>query len=208
MKQLHRTIPELSKGKPQIVAPNVAEAATSDNIEAWYSDVSDKIDPSQYEPELIFNMDETMIKSTSNKSKVYFLKDNKPLRIETNLEDGMHVTLALCISAAGRFLRPMAILEVASLPLNCNDLIYDFHFAYQSSGWMSLNLFEKWTRQVFIPAVKGIRIECNLQDKPALLFVDGHSSRHNATLMEYLVTENIHCVLLPPHTSHILQPLD
>jgi hypothetical protein len=54
----------------------------------------------------------------------------------------------------------------------------------------------------------AIRVETGLTDSKATLFVDGHSSRHNGSLKEFLVTNNVDVVLWPPPSRHILQPMD
>ncbi|KAH7829104.1 uncharacterized protein MONOS_14170 [Monocercomonoides exilis] len=43
---------------------------------------------------------------------------------------------------------------------------------------------------------------------PALIILDGHSSRQNLQLWKRFAAENVDVVVIPAHTSHILQPLD
>ncbi|KAH7826927.1 uncharacterized protein MONOS_2615 [Monocercomonoides exilis] len=43
---------------------------------------------------------------------------------------------------------------------------------------------------------------------PALIILDGHASRHNINLWKMFSSANVDVVVLPSHTSHILQPLD
>lgn len=191
-----------------MVKPRTALNNTVSSLTAWYKNVEALIQPSSYNPNLIFNMDETMISAGSNKCKVLHLKGSPPFRIEDTQEEGLHVTLALCINAAGKLLKPLAILEVSSIPFNFDEILDDFHWSYQPSGWMTKEIFKSWAREVFLPAVELLRIEHNLPNEPALLYVDGHSSRHNIELLEFLKDKNIHVVLIPPHSSHILQPLD
>ncbi|KAG5896870.1 hypothetical protein JTB14_017684 [Gonioctena quinquepunctata] len=53
--------------------------------------------------------------------------------------------------------------------------------------------------KALIPSLKGQR--------PALIVCDGHQTHVSLNLVETARNENVH-ILLPPHLSHILQPLD
>ena len=43
---------------------------------------------------------------------------------------------------------------------------------------------------------------------PVILFIDGHSSHINVSVSEFCLHHNIILYCFPPHSSHILQPLD
>ena len=45
-------------------------------------------------------------------------------------------------------------------------------------------------------------------EKDKFLFFDSHFSHINLEKIELVKSQNIHLVLLPPHTTHILQLLD
>ena len=70
---------------------------------------------------------------------------------------------------------------------------------------MSNEGFRGWTENVFLPHIKKARQN---PDEPVLLVVDGHSSRSQADVMESFASNNVHVLVIPAHTSHILQPLD
>ena len=44
--------------------------------------------------------------------------------------------------------------------------------------------------------------------EPRLLILDGHRSHETTEFMWEYFQNNIHLLFLPPHTSHVLQPLD
>ncbi|KAK2945311.1 hypothetical protein BLNAU_19754 [Blattamonas nauphoetae] len=46
------------------------------------------------------------------------------------------------------------------------------------------------------------------QPERALLILDGHSSRHNLDLMDWLAERGVDVIILPSHSSEFLQPLD
>ena len=47
-----------------------------------------------------------------------------------------------------------------------------------------------------------------MPDMPAVLLLDGHSSRQNYAAMSYLAKYNVIVIVLPSHTTHIIQPFD
>jgi hypothetical protein len=49
---------------------------------------------------------------------------------------------------------------------------------------------------------------CRNDDKRRLLLLDGHGSHLTARFIAFCLDQNIDLVCLPPHTSHLLQPLD
>ncbi len=73
-------------------------------------------------------------------------------------------------------------------------------FAVSHNGWMTTEAFTDWLRSLFIPSLP--------HERPVLLLLDGHSS-HIGYDVRQLATENgITMLKLPPHTTHLLQPLD
>lgn len=72
-----------------------------------------------------------------------------------------------------------------------------------SRGWTSDSLGYEWLTRVFEP--------CTRPEDPTirrLLIMDGHSSHVTANVMALYMEDAIDLLILPPHSSHILQPLD
>ena len=73
------------------------------------------------------------------------------------------------------------------------------------NGYINEELFLEWFKKIFIPETNHLR--------PTLLALDGHGSHGTNTtylffkLISLAKEENIHILLLPPHTTNILQPL-
>ena len=63
--------------------------------------------------------------------------------------------------------------------------------------------FVEWFCNVFLPAVEDIR-----HTGPVVLFLDGHQSHTTLGLVEEAQDKGIVLYTFPPHTTHLLQPLD
>ena len=76
-------------------------------------------------------------------------------------------------------------------------------FTATEKGWTSQSVAVEWLEKIFIPRTKP-------QDptQARLLVLDGHDSHTTDDFMWNCFNNNIYLVFLPPHTSHVLQPLD
>ncbi|KAJ6243321.1 tigger transposable element-derived protein [Anaeramoeba flamelloides] len=74
---------------------------------------------------------------------------------------------------------------------------------------MNKKIFLQWVNKIFIPTVIKIRKKQNLdENERALLILDGHSSRINFPALVLMRINCVDVVIIPSHSSHILQPLD
>ncbi|WAR16706.1 LOW QUALITY PROTEIN: hypothetical protein MAR_031300 [Mya arenaria] len=69
------------------------------------------------------------------------------------------------------------------------------------SGWSNSSVFLKYLENHFLHHV-------NTRDRAVLVLFDGHKSHANLTLANLGKQHNIVFFVLPPHTSHVTQPLD
>lgn len=73
-----------------------------------------------------------------------------------------------------------------------------------TNGWTDHFIGESWFRDVFIPE----SAKQNISGKPIILLFDGHSSHLSEATISAAYANNIFLFLLPPKTTHRLQPLD
>ncbi|KAF7524655.1 hypothetical protein G7054_g11351 [Neopestalotiopsis clavispora] len=116
-------------------------------------------------------------------------------------------TLIECISAIGNELPPLVIYKGKSVqqqwfPLDLTPF-RSWRFTASENGWTSNPIAVEWLEKVFIPSTQPADPQ-----EARLLILDGHGS-HETTEFMYMCFENkIHLIFLPPHASHVLQPLD
>jgi hypothetical protein len=119
------------------------------------------------------------------------------------------ISLLAAICADGTALPPALIYKG-----NSNDLqdtwLEDFdgssedaHFAVSKKGWTNEELGMSWLSKIFEPRTRE-----KAGNHQRLLIVDGHSSHVNLRFIEFCDRNHILLAILPPHSTHRLQPLD
>lgn len=70
-------------------------------------------------------------------------------------------------------------------------------------GWTNNYLGLEWFKQVLDPYTRRSQ-----KGEYRLIVVDGHASHITSELIKFCKREKIVPACLPPHTTHVLQPLD
>ncbi|XP_022827114.1 uncharacterized protein LOC111356860 [Spodoptera litura] len=156
-------------------------------------------------PESIWNLDETSLCLDPTKTKVVG-KKNKPCARTTYGSGKENITVLAGASASGKKLPPLIIFKGKFVwdqwmaDLNKDDYDFELTYAASTKGWMESEIFHNYFEKVLIPSLG--------EKRPALIIYDGHSTHVDARVVELAVRNNITIIKLPPHTSHLLQPLD
>ena len=79
----------------------------------------------------------------------------------------------------------------------------DWRFSGSQNGWTSNQHGVEWLRQCFEPDTRE-KADGNYR----LLILDGHGSHVTGSFIMHCMDHRIALMRLPPHTSHVLQPLD
>lgn len=139
---------------------------------------------------------------------------------ETNGGPGKNYTTALiAISAAGQVSPPFIVYSGKNLINNwCSDGQDGSHYALTgkvnmasclylllisilNKGWINAWSFEYWMREIFVPTRAHI-------NRPLLLIIDGHAAHININIIRLMQENQIIYLVLPPHSTHALQPID
>lgn len=181
------------------------EGATYEHVERWFSAVASKFEEHKYRPEDIWNMDESGFgvgEEQAMKVLVYLDSEQKHKVIGGKQE---WVTVIECISAAGEALAPLLIFKGQDMNTRwINEQSPDgWHFATSKNGWTSNNLGLAWLTKVFEPLTYE-----KAAGRQRLLIADGHGSHIRGDFIAYCMENKIDLLIMPPHCSHILQPLD
>ena len=126
---------------------------------------------------------------------------NVPGRTSNSREN---VTMLASVNAEGRVMPPMCIVKGKTVrsvqSFCCLDAPYDTVWTFQERAWLCDVLGELWFKDVFLA-------HC-WPERPQLLLLDSHRSHEVLGLLEAAYEENIIVFALPPHCTHMLQPLD
>lgn len=117
-------------------------------------------------------------------------------------EQGTNVTMLAFVNAAGQAIPGTFIYPVKNVNLNKMVNLPDgFIPLATKSGWMTADLF--------LISLKHFvsQITCS-PEKPILLILDNHISHISWPVVKYCKEVGIVLFTLPPHTSHVTQPLD
>lgn len=148
----------------------------------------------------IFNCDETGF-SGKEKSRGKVLAVKGAHSYQQQILTNSHTTAHMCVSGDGAVL-PTFLIFAGSLPhIQFKDGVSS-NWLYGSSetGYMDTELFKLWLKYIFIP-------HCGSR-RPVLLVLDNHDTHISLKIIEMAKENTIHILGLPPHTTHVLQPLD
>lgn len=155
-------------------------------------------------PDHIWNLDETSFCVDPKKTKMVGAIGTAATRtISTPGRE--NTTVLMSCSAAGSKGTPLIIFKGLHIydewtapeedPEN-PEVVY----AATKKGWMESEVFKNYFSKILISDFKNKR--------PILLIYDGHATHVNISLIEEAVKEQVTILKLPPHSSHLLQPLD
>ena len=179
--------------------------ATYENVRRWFDAVASMYAEHQYEPKDIWNMDESGFgvgEEQVMKVLVYLDIKQKEKVIGGKQE---WVTDIECISAAGEALPPLLIFKGESINTRwINERSPEgWFFATSRNGWTSNDLGFAWLKNVFEPFTRE-----KAAGRRRLLIADGHGSHIQGKFIAHCMENGIDLLIMPPHCSHILQPLD
>lgn len=114
------------------------------------------------------------------------------------------VTVVEAINASGWAIPPM-IIFAGKLHQTAwyEALPAQWTIAVSDNGWTTDQLGLEWLRNTFHPHTKDRTI-----GQHRLLILDGHGSHMTAEFDRFCVDNAIITLCMPPHSSHLLQPLD
>lgn len=184
-------------------------ACTTQILKAFYQISSNCLDG--ISPALIFGADELGLDPTLKKKYIIpievqdFLTKNTPINFP-------HFSVMFSHNAIGDYPPPFIIIPDLK---NCPDDIKEFISLSKiwccstESGWQNRDSFLLWTIN-FINWLSEYRLKLDrkIQNQKAILIIDGHSSRENPISLYIMKINNIDVLVLPAHTTHLLQMFD
>jgi DDE superfamily endonuclease/Tc5 transposase-like DNA-binding protein len=175
-----------------------------DNIHEWYLKFNSVIQDEGILPDDIWNMDETGFRIGIGKDQLVVTRKRRVtyLGSPSNRESA---TLIEYISATGNHLPPLIIMSGErhmSRWYVTETLEDDAVISVTPTGYSNDNIALHWIHH-FEQKSRG-----SMRGMKRLLLLDGHGSHHTKEFIEYCEYHDIIPFGLPPHTTHLMQPLD
>jgi hypothetical protein len=180
--------------------------ATSDILKAWFQKLEVPIIKA-IKAENRWNMDEAGIMEGQGENGLVVGSIHKRFIQKKQPGSKAWTSFIECISATGVALHPLVMFKGKSVqqqwfPTELEDF-RGWQFTATENGWTSNATALEWLQKVFIPQTAP-----HDPSEARLLILDGHGSHETTEFMWECYSNNIHLLFLPPHTSHVLQPLD
>lgn len=152
-------------------------------------------------PESIFNIDEIALQTEHTPSKIFHDKNVKPQCVTSNRS--ANITIIGAGNAIGNCIPPYYVFPrkrfdrslLEGTPAGTDG-------QYSETGWSNSLVFKTYLEQYFLKYVP------TSTETPTLVMFDGHRSHISLDLLKWAESKHIILFVLPPHCSHILQPLD
>ena len=192
-----RRHPDISLRSPEQLQLSRTSACSQERLSVWYNDYESFLKKySISNPDQIWNADETGCPLCPKSGKVLSMRGSKDVyQVTGNSKE--QVTTLCAVSAAGTVVPPMHIFAGKRFKVDpMKGSVANAYFGKSDKGW----IFYKWLEEHFIKRTATIR--------PLLLLIDGHSSHIDINTSKLCKDNNILLYCLPPHSSHITQPLD
>jgi hypothetical protein len=181
--------------------------------ELYFNLLQRKIAEYKVDAEHTYNMDEKgfMIGVTSRTKHVFSRRMWEKKEVTASLQDGNRawVTLIACVCGDRSALPPGLLYESTNNTIQSSWIeeikpgVHNVLVSSSPSGWTNNEVALAWLQQVFDRFTKA-----KARRKYRLLILDGHGSHVTMDFINYCDQNKILLAVLPPHSTHTLQPLD
>jgi hypothetical protein len=173
-------------------------------IRAWFKLVEDTRVAYGIADQDVFNFDETgFMMGVASTSKVVTSSDTIGRATVVQPGNREWVTTIECINASGWSIPPFVILSGRLHQASWyQELPPDWAVAVSDNGWTNDGLGHEWIQHFHR------HTESRSSGAYRLLILDGHSSHATPEFDQFCTENKIISLCMPPHTSHLLQPLD
>jgi DDE superfamily endonuclease/Tc5 transposase DNA-binding domain len=181
---------------------------TKESMQAWFDLLQEVKTEFRILDSNVYNMDEKgCILGVSERARILIPSSS---RVNYAKQPGNResITVIECICSTGTIIPPFVIWSAKShrdnwVPLNMKSSMNGSVFATSPNGYTDHELGFEWVSKVFHPATAS-----SSRGHTRLLLMDGHSSHLTSQFLGFCHDNNILPLCLPPHTTHLLQPLD
>jgi hypothetical protein len=198
--------PELKMVMPQKLSIARARAASKENLDAYYKELGNILSTNNLfdHPERIYNIDETGVSTQHTPSKIVCGKDTVAQSVTSPRSS--NVTIIAGGNAIGNHIPPYYVFPGARWNADLlSGATPGSDGEMTKSGWSNSTVFTNYLCKHF---AKYVPLTREQDGEKTLILYDGHKSHILLTLTEWAQKNNVILFVLPPHSSHLTQPLD
>ena len=172
-------------------------------VRAWFLLVRNTIAKYGIADEDIYNFDETGFQMGVIATAKVVTAAEKARTDSIQPGNREWVTVIESVNSTGRILPPLIIFKGQLHQLSWYErLPSNWMVGVSENGWTTDELGLIWLKRLFGPNTE------RTVGKYRLLILDGHGSHVTAEFDQYCTQNSIIVLCMPPHSSHLLQPLD
>jgi hypothetical protein len=173
-------------------------------VKSYFDGLGEAIRRERYPCSAIVNVDETGFSLSSTRESLVLLDKKYKKRGKKQVGRQEWITAIECVSASGVTQPPPLIFEGKNVHSGWIPDVTPPGWAFSTSnkGWTSDIYAYKWLTTRYEP------LTCRNDGKRRLLIIDGYTSHYTTRFLTFCIIKKIDLGLLPPHTSHVMQPLD
>ncbi|XP_060602824.1 uncharacterized protein LOC132755901 [Ruditapes philippinarum] len=202
--QFIRRWPELNIKKPRSLDMARARRTTREAIDCNFDALNNIMVKYHLlaKPHLTYNVDEKGLNSEHKPPKIVSGKHHKVQAVTSGRSKT--VTVIGCVNAVGQQVPPYFVFPGARMIDSLMEGATPGSSAtVTQSGWSNTEIFSTNMKDHLLKYLPPRSPEA-----PVLVLYDGHKSHVALDLIQWAKAENIILFVLPPHCSHLLQPLD
>ncbi|CAC5418395.1 unnamed protein product [Mytilus coruscus] len=182
-----------------------ARCASKETLSNYYKELGTIMTQNNLhdQPQKIFNIDESALQTEHNPNRIVHDIVVKPQSVTSPRSS--NVTIIGAGNAIGNAVPPYYVFPGVKFD---RALLLDgtppgSDGQCSKTGWSNSDIFKTYLEKHFLKYVSH-----DISGTPLLILFDGHRSHVSFTLQDWAESKNIILFILPPHCSHILQPLD
>ena len=185
---------------------------TKDDISSHFQKLHEKLQRCHY-PQQVVNMDESGFVQRPNKNTTRNCICIKrcpvtPSFIDEN--DSCHISIVAAVTLNGQSLTPLLISTTEKPPSEVinSPLGNQFHWFKTKKGYLTEEAMLYWINNIYLPYIKYAKQLIRDEDAVPLLIMDGLKAHQTVKVNQLLQENGIEVLILPPHSSHLVQCLD
>ena len=195
--------PDLQARRAKAMTAAKAWGTSPEKLREFFENMRPSLDPSganYCQPECVVNYDETAMTDSAGDPFVITRRSTKSPRIALN-NHKTNRSVMFAVTADGKVLAPYVCTKT-KFKAQDTEAYPECHWDTSKSGWFNMEVFDRWFQTVIVPWAK------THPGKRKLVIGDALPAHFSPKTYILAGEEGIQFFLLPPNSTHFLQPLD